>query len=288
LTHCEQTGLRELVLQHWDLLERLAARRFPSANAASEALLYVGRALEADDWRRVRAFEGKARFSTFIGHVAYNLLEDFARQRYGRVRVPKWVKAMGSLWEQVYRLLCFERASETDVVQKLVASAPGKRSAGLIEEAIGLILEKAPECGQNRAETLLADPAFLDHQQPLHPTALQLSPEDLMAARQRAAIVTALGECLLAAENPAAERDAVARSFVTKLRPQLKLTAEDRLLLKMVYQDGLKVSAAGRLLGLQQDQVHGRLRRLLQSLRNAFEESGIDEELKVLLNDPGH
>jgi len=61
------------------------------------------------------------------------------------------------------------------------------------------------------------------------------------------------------------------------------LKAEERLLLKMWYQDGLNITVAGRLLGYNRNQVHGRMRRLLRRLRCEFEKIGIDKELLLLL-----
>jgi hypothetical protein len=53
----------------------------------------------------------------------------------------------------------------------------------------------------------------------------------------------------------------------------------------MVYRDGLSTRAAGRRLALGTDQVHGRLRRLLDRIRRAFEKSGLFEELTLLLQE---
>ncbi len=45
------------------------------------------------------------------------------------------------------------------------------------------------------------------------------------------------------------------------------------------------MTEAGRLLGLRTDQMHGRLRRLLQRIRQDMEDSGLAQELKGLLQE---
>ena len=66
-------------------------------------------------------------------------------------------------------------------------------------------------------------------------------------------------------------------------RLRLELSAEERLLLQLCYQDNLSVTRAGELLGLNRHQVHGRLRRLLARLRQALEQAGLAAELRELL-----
>ena len=63
----------------------------------------------------------------------------------------------------------------------------------------------------------------------------------------------------------------------------LNLEAKERLLLKLCYRDGVGVAEAGRMLGMNRHQVHGRLRRLLSRLRQQVAEEGIEEELRLFL-----
>ena len=46
---------------------------------------------------------------------------------------------------------------------------------------------------------------------------------------------------------------------------------------------GMAVAEAGRMLGWNRHQVHGRLRRLLARLQQDFAAAGLDEELRQLL-----
>jgi hypothetical protein len=77
------------VLDHWYQLDALARRRFPKdQNLAHEGLLYVLKHLEAEDWRRVRTWQGLGQFLPFLSTLAARLLMDFARTRFGHIRRP--------------------------------------------------------------------------------------------------------------------------------------------------------------------------------------------------------
>jgi RNA polymerase sigma factor (sigma-70 family) len=281
-------NVRERVLEHYRLLDRLAKRRFHDPNVADEALDYIFEALEAKDWAKVRAFRGQCLLSTFLCHIAVRLLEDFGRKMFGRKRPPDWIKCHGSLWEEVYRLLCVERMGRVDVVETLTILKNKARSRRIVEEAVDVILSRVSDCGDRRGETVSMD--FRDGAEWIlkDSTHKCLSPEEFHMAHQRVSIIEALGHCLTSAEGTEESNlpgEEMIRRMVLAVSAHLKLTSEDRLLLRMVYRDGLSTSAAGRRLGLGTYQVHGRLRRMLERIRKAFQKSGLYEELRLLLTE---
>ena len=58
--------LKEKALAHWDLINRLAVRRFGTAPLAEEAALYVMDSLAADSWKRLQAHSGKGSFKSYL------------------------------------------------------------------------------------------------------------------------------------------------------------------------------------------------------------------------------
>jgi hypothetical protein len=273
--------MRELVLEHWDLLNSLSRQRFPDTNLSDEALLFVLAALEAADWQKVRAFQGKASFATYLSHVTWRLLEDFARKKFGRPRPPKWVKAQGSLWEEVYRLLCLERRSAASVVENLASGQAGKHRE-IVGEAVDVILSRISDCGRRNDEI----PATQAAQEFADTQPFYLSPENLYMARQRVLLIESLGRYFTggASLEDIDQADRWTQILVTRLKGCVDLIPEDQLFLKLIYQEGLTVSAAGGLLGYSSHQAHGRQRRLLARLRAAFKNAGLDQELKDWLN----
>src|SRR5918992_6362287 len=74
------------VVEHWGHLDALAKRRFPKdENLAHEALLYVLKSLEADDWRRVCTWRGGGSFLPFMTTLASRVLADFSPTKFGVV-----------------------------------------------------------------------------------------------------------------------------------------------------------------------------------------------------------
>jgi hypothetical protein len=102
------------VLEHWNYLDALSKRRFPkSENLAHERLLYVLENLEANEWKRVRAWQGLGHFLPFITTLASRLLTDFARTKFGYIRKPAWLaEKRDPLWDTAYRLLMLDQAAQ--------------------------------------------------------------------------------------------------------------------------------------------------------------------------------
>ncbi len=65
---------------------------------------------------------------------------------------------------------------------------------------------------------------------------------------------------------------------------QIQLEPRDKMLLKLCFQDGLGVAAAGRLLGQTRYQAHGKMRRIMKRIRREFERIGLDKELHLFLH----
>lgn len=269
---------KKRVLEHWGLLERLTRDRFRDVDSADEALLYVMEQLEANNWERVRAYQGLASFPTFLTHVVQRLLEDFARQRYGRVRMPAWLAAAGALWQRVFRLLCLERRPLTEVIEMLRDEVPGGRPGSVVREAAATIRARVRDCGALTGPRTVVSLADLDEQEMDHPAG-PLSPEAEQTRRERAAALAALGHELLGDGPPGTSGDAL----IAHLGRRLGLTTEERLLLRMVHQDGMSVSAAGRMLDWDTHQSHGRYRRLMDRIRKTMREMDLDTHLRVLV-----
>lgn len=273
---------------HWGFIQSEIRRRFPRQETlAEEALNYVHEKCAEDGWSKITQYQGRSSFKTFLRAVTLRLVEDFSRQRFGRRRPPAWVRLKGGFWERLYRLLCLEGLSRDAAAETLEARSPGKPGRKAALTAGRTILENIPDCGaQSPRETPLEE---TEPQPDPHDCNEHLkSPEDLLAIKERSAFLQAVRLCLELPEDFPAQSDAdQLRRFLHALRTRMRLSAEERLLLRLVYQDDLNVTKAGALLGLGQDQAHGRLRRLLGRLREAIRAAlvslGEDPETSPLL-----
>jgi hypothetical protein len=262
---------KDRVLAELETINRLAAHRFSNPALAEEAALFVLEALEQDDWQRIRSHTGNAPFTVYLASLTWRLLEDFARRRFGRRQAPLWIRTLGGIHILLFRLLCLERYSLSDAVE-LAAQRQHIPNPAEIESAAHAILEKIIDCRAHQAlevdmkeadgcsQTGSAYARFEDMDRDCFLETLFAGVFNQEDGKQRIAAHAAMG------------------------RLRLVLTAEERLLLKMCYQDGLSVTRAGELLGLNRHQAHGRLRRLLARLGDAFEKAGIADELRELLD----
>jgi RNA polymerase sigma factor (sigma-70 family) len=105
------------ILASGDILEKIEAvcrRHFSAENDRNECYVFVLDSLKADDFKRLRAFKGKSKLSTYLYTLINSLVIDFRRKRYGRRRIPAVVLKLGKWAEAVYRLVCWQKFSIDD------------------------------------------------------------------------------------------------------------------------------------------------------------------------------
>ncbi len=267
----EKNFLGSWVMNHWDLINRLAERRFRDQLLAEEAALYVIDMLEKDDWQILRNYRGAARLQTYFSAVVYNLLEDFSRKRFGRVRPPPWLKKLGGIWLVLYRLLCLERFSYLEATGQ-AADRYRHLPSSRIENIADRILGQIPSCGS---------PQYLQEsvENDEHHGTSHASVETAIEVKEREALFGCLHDQFFGA-SPGGSTERAASSLAGC---RIELSGEERLLLKLRHMEGLSVSEAGKKLGLNRFQAHGRLRRLYERIRHTFEGAGKGEALRLLL-----
>lgn len=260
---------------HWPLINRLAAHRFAQETLAEEAALFVMDKLAEEDWRRLRAFTGRASLPTYIGALTLRLLEDFSRQRFGRLKAPAWIRRLGGIWETLFRLLCMERLGPDAAVAQLTTRQ--SCATAIAEQAAYQMLGELPSCGSHRGQQV--ELAELPEDLPIDTEEGLSQPEEHLETAEREQCLQVLGRILFAEEESAIDAPRLERL----LGLRISLEPRERLLLKLCFRDGLAVVEAGRMLGWNENQVHGRLRRLLERLRQDFAKAGLEEELRLLL-----
>ena len=260
-------------LAQWDMINRMARRRFQQASLAEEAALFVMDGLAADGWQRLQAFTGRSSLSTYVGALTIRLLEDFARFRFGRIQAPLWIRHLGGIWMTLFRLLCLERFSPDEAVALVSDQHPGQ--VRTTEEAAYRILGEIPSCGQRQGE----ETAFCEETTLPAPEGECSAQEQQLEQVERRQLFTVLGRLFFGDAEESVDPRLLERVAGVKIR----LEPQERLLLKLCYRDGIAVAEAGRMLGLNRHQAHGRLRRLLERLRQDFAAAGLDEELRLLL-----
>jgi hypothetical protein len=252
------------VLEHWNYLDALSKRRFPkSENLAHEGLLYVLENLEANEWKRVRAWQGLGHFLPFITTLASRLLTNFTRERYGSLRKPAWLaEKRDLLWDTAYLLLVVEKWSRHEAIERLLLSEP-PRERWFIEEVVRSIRERC----QRRPppiEQLTSIEAAVEEAD------TGSAPEEQLRIQDKE-MLEAFWAYLQGDSVPITPRIS---ELLARLKGCLHFTEEDRLLLKLRYQDGLTMTAIAKLLSLQGD-PYKRLHKTLAQAREACQKAGL-------------
>ncbi len=274
-------NFKQEIAAHWLLINRIAERRFIDTNCAEEAALYVMNRLEEDDYRRLRTFSGRAKFSTFISSLTIRLLEDFSRKKFGRVRPPAWITALGGIWVTLFQLLCLQRLSVVEAIETMKSRVADSKQQQA-EEAAWTILEKVTDCGKHQGLQIPYDDAGkrqVNDQDTM--VSRHDSPEVHFLKNERSILFELLFKGMTTEEDVQSSAE---HSFITVLETPIRVSAEERLLLKLCFQDELSVTRAGKMLGWNANQSHGKLRRLLVRLRDEFDRAGIGDELRGMLH----
>ena len=261
---------KEKTLDQWKLINALSKKRFGDRPLAEEAALAVMERLLENDGKRVRGYEGKAPFAAYIGAISWRLLEDFSRQKFGRRRPPLWIRNLGGIWLKLYRLLCLERVEITDAVE-IIDQAETRTAAKDIDTAAWRIRQEVVDCGSHQG--LEVDEGFADGTNRTGPNqAEQVEKEDTEELfRLLFSVLTDTGG------------EVVETNLDRLCGVSIELKPEEKLMLKLLYQDDVGISRAAKMLGYNRDQMNGRLRRLLIRIREHFEQAGLGRELLELL-----
>ncbi len=258
------------------MINNLAKRRFRSTGLAEEASLFVLEQLAENNWKRLKNFSAESSFKTYLSSVTFRLLEDFSRKKFGRKRPPGWIKKLGGIWLDLFRLLCLQRIDLTEAVERAAQVFTTETKEDIEEKGLTL-LEKVVDCGAHQAQEVSIDEARTVEQAGRS----QVSQDQRIEHQEKHLLFQAIFRDILAT----GDEQKVFSSSQKATNIGIELQAEERLLLKLCYQDGLSVTAAGRMLGRNRNQVHGRLRRLLARLRHEFEKMDLDDELLLLLRE---
>ena len=195
---------------------------------AEESFHYVCDALSDDGFRRLRNFspEGPARFRTWLTAVVANLCRDWRRRQRGRVRPFRALAQLPELDQQVYRLMFVQGNSRAACLAELAPRFPGLTDAVVAEISARLFGLLTP------------------HQR------WQLSARPHAPVRTRSTSGDGERDPLerVEAAGPGPEEEAAALQERRQLRAALaRLPSEQRLLLRLRYEQGLTLAEVARL-----------------------------------------
>ena len=200
-----------------------------------------------------------------------NTLEDYLRKKQGYPRPPQWIKRLGASYERIYKLLCLENRSVNDIHASMASLY--KHTREFIEKVISEVRAGVVNCGSWR-ETVSGDDALneIDSSEQSQHSA-ELPDEWLQQFNSTALFKIILGE---ATSLPDTLQNQNIKSLFENLQ-KYPLQDDERLLLRMVFTDGYSVSAAARLLGMEDKKARKQLNTTLNNLRDILQAAGITD-----------
>ncbi|MEJ2285584.1 MAG: sigma-70 family RNA polymerase sigma factor [Desulfobacterales bacterium] len=251
----------EKILSSSEILQRIEAiciRHFSNENDQNESFVFILDSLKDNNFRRLRAYKGKSKLTTYLYTLVNSLIIDFRRKRYGRRRIPAGVAQLGTWAEAVYRLVCWQKFSFDDAYDFLQVE-------GLFEGPYERYVE---EIAPIRKAPCLENPAF----QSLDEVRAGV-PENMDEPNSNPL------EILLGSLDH--QRRIKALKIIQKTTTTLP--QEDQLLVRLVYGSEQSVKTAAEITGLSVSSARRRLKRVLNQYREQLLSEGIREPSGVRL-----
>ena len=281
-------------------IDTLAQRRFREVSVAEEAATYVIEQLGTNDWQRLANYNGEARAETYLYKIVVNLLEEFSRGKFGRPRPPEWLKREGPGWVLIWKMLCLERHPVDHVLQ--LACAQNKREPAFITSIVRTIRARLPSCGKRDNQSVSVRHTDNEYTNPngdvvlASPLSLEES-IDKAELEERLVLFSELLENLNRPSNSGNGADngayELSREWMSEiydmdkleaLRAQLDLTEEEQLIMRMAFQEGLKLKVIAQALNIPEYQPGRVLKKIYKAAFSAMESCGVKpDSLRTLV-----
>ena len=245
----------EKILSSSAILERIEAvckRHFSNENDRIESYVFILDSLKADNFKRLRAYKGKSKLTTYLYSLVNSLIIDFRRKRYGRRRIPAGVARLGTWAETVYRLVCWQKFSFDDAYDFL-------QIEGLFEGPYERYLEKIAPIRQAPCRE--------------NPVFQSLNEVGANAQQNMNSAGSNPLEFLLGKLDH--KRRIKALRIIREQTAEL--SQEDQLLVRLVYGSEQPVKTAAKVIGFSASSARRRLKNLLNHYRERLLSEGIRE-----------
>lgn len=262
-----------------DKLTAAAERRFGQSPDAGAAYNSAFEKISEDNWQRLRdRYKGTGSPAAFLSVTFLNLLEDYARSKYGKKVPPVWIKRLGPLWTRIYQLLCLERLLPETIVDAITARAD--HSTDEIRYAIRQIKGRVPDCGAYLGEQAE------DEQVLCSAAAEGIEPSEELEITQQMTMLDVLRGMAIAGSEAGAEkgptttgnpRSSVLEEQVVDAVKAVALTDQERLLLKLHYEERYTITAAAAALGIERKPASRMHERAMKRLNKALEPLGLQD-----------
>jgi RNA polymerase sigma factor (sigma-70 family) len=200
-----------------------------------------------NDYGAIRGFEGKSRFVTFVTIVIQRFVIDERNRRWGRWTPSTEAVRLGERAVEIETLLHRDGRSLADVC-RIMGEKADPLPAAEVEAIAARLPRRMPRPSTRSIEE---DGAAVE-------VATTDGPHVRFMAR---------------------ERERLGRLASDALNVTIRaLSGEDRLLLRMRFEDGMSVAQIARATGQEQRSLYYRIEKLGSALRRTLEDAGVDRD----------
>lgn len=202
--------------------------------------------LMADDYAVLRKFSGRSKLTTYLTTVTANHFRDFRIQKWGKWRPSAKAKRQGTVAVELERLLSRDGHSLDDAIEILRSQHPDAPAAEALYALAAELPQKAPRRfeGDEGLENVADDAEHAD---------VRVLEKERAAKMEEA-------------------KTALARALAG-------LEPEDRLIVRMRFEDGFTAALIARQVGIRQRLLYSRIEKILKSLREALEADGVGTDV---------
>ncbi len=266
------------------LLDKLTYKRFGQESLAIEASEYVISKLSENNWARLKRCKDSKKLSSFLNVTTKNLIEEFARNKFGRPRPPTWLKRQGEMWVDIWKSLCLERQHKDAVILRF--SDTKQKDASFIENIIRVIRHKMPWCGHSHQEIPQSclQPGNEGKEEQTATSSFFESP-DVFLDRNETNEMLAIISLILEVENGNKHLENLSRDFfapddtlkkLEAIQSRLSLDDIEIALLRMTYQSSLSKAVIARSMNLNRYEVAMIEKKALKKIRALIKEFGFN------------
>ncbi len=238
---------------HYSLIEELirflSRRHRLSADEREDFTSYAMLKLVENDYGRLQKYRGDSTLRTYLTVVLQRLFLDFRTQKWGKWRPSTTARRLGATAMKLETLL-YRDGIDFEEAREMLLARPDTTVSGdaIWELAIELPRRERPK---RLDEEVLENVGAAGR-------------KDDLVRREEASILQSLESRLAHVSG--------------------RLTAEERVILRMRFDDGKSVPEIAEALELKPKPLYGRIARLLKQLRVALEGSGVSwKELEAVV-----
>ncbi|MEZ5471356.1 MAG: hypothetical protein R3E90_06220 [Marinicella sp.] len=238
-------------LNKFDLMAR---KRFNHDDLAQAAVNDIIKELSKENWSILGDIKSKNEPGAYLTTVFRRKLEDMARQRYGRPRPPVWLQKLGGFWLTLFQWLCLERKSRTAIFDAIEQH----QNQEDVDNMILTIKTKHPKCGSPDCK----EDSLEEHQEINQGFEPVYEDNDCSCDEQ---LLLALGHYTGINDEDALKPMQFGANFSS-----LRLSDEEQVMLKLIYQQGLKISQVARMLHIPDHQVRKSHQNTLDKIKECL------------------